>query len=80
MNKLQAFCLAVAAAVVNALLANPLLAQTPTLPDVGVDTAGYITAGITGFGLILLVAVGGFFAFKLVMLGVKLVRMAFGRG
>jgi len=37
-----------------------------TIPDAGVEVAGYITAAITALGSVVAVAVGGFFAFLIV--------------
>lgn len=49
-----------------------------TLPDPGVDTAGYITATITALGTIVAVAVGGYFAFILIKMGLRWARKIVG--
>jgi len=49
-----------------------------TLPDPGVDVAGAVTATITALGAIVLVVVGGYFAYLLIRKGLQWSRRAFG--
>lgn len=42
-----------------------------TLPDTGIDTAGHVSVAITALGEIVLVIVGGFFAFKVIHLALR---------
>lgn len=49
-----------------------------TLPDPGVDTAGFITATITALGAVVAVAVGGYFAFILIKMGLRWARKIVG--
>lgn len=44
----------------------PAFATGVTLPETGVDVAGHVTATITALGAVLVVIVGGYFAFLLV--------------
>lgn len=48
--------------------------EAVTLPNTGVDVAGYVTAIILGLGAIVALCVGGTFAFMLVSWGVKKAR------
>lgn len=45
-----------------------------TLPDTGVDVAGYATAAITSLGAIVAVVIGGTVAFILIRAGVRWIR------
>lgn len=70
------------AAVILPVLALGLMIPSAsaqiTLPDPGVDVAGHVTAAITAMGGILLVVVGGFFAFLLIRKGISWARRALG--
>lgn len=46
-----------------------------SLPATGVDVAGYVTAAITALGAVVLVAVGGYFAFVVIRLGLRWARV-----
>ena len=48
------------------------------IPDTGVDTAGFITAGITTLGSVAAVAVGGYFAFLVIKKGIRWAGKAMG--
>lgn len=56
------------------LLGGQLCHAQITLPDTGVDVSGHVTAAITALGAIVLVVVGGFFAFRVVMRGMSWAR------
>ena len=45
-----------------------------TLPDTGVDVAGYASAAITSLGSIVAVVIGGTVAFILIRAGVRWIR------
>ena len=45
-----------------------------TLPNTGVDVAGYATSAITALGSVVAVCVGGVVAFMLVRAGIRWVR------
>jgi hypothetical protein len=49
-----------------------------TLPTTGIDVAEYVTAAITGLGVVLAAVVGGYFAFLLVKKGLKWAGKALG--
>ena len=55
------------------LAALPAMAQV-TLPTTGVDVEGHVTAGITALGAVVLVVVGGFFAFLVIRKGLGWAR------
>ena len=59
------------------LLTWPAAAQVD-LPDTGVDVAGLVTAAITLLGGIVVVIVGGYFAFLAVKAALVWGRRAFG--
>ena len=42
-----------------------------TIPDIGVDTAGAVTAAITALAAVVVVAVGGYAAFLIVRRGLR---------
>jgi hypothetical protein len=42
-----------------------------TIPTTGVDIGAYATAAITALGAVVLVIIGGYFAFKLIKLGLR---------
>lgn len=48
--------------------------QAVTLPDTGVDVAGYATAAITSLGAVVAVVVGGTVAFILIRAGIRWIR------
>lgn len=48
-----------------------------TIPETGVDVAGFISAGITTMGTIAAVAIGGYVAFLCVRKGLRWLRSAF---
>ena len=54
------------------------LLATVTIPDTSVDVAGFITAGITAMGVIVLAAIGGYVAFLLVKKALKWIGKALG--
>lgn len=45
-----------------------------TLPDVGVDMPGLVQAGLTALGAVVVVVVGGYFAFLAIRLAMKWAR------
>lgn len=47
-----------------------------TLPDSGVDLPGHITAAITAMGSVVVVVVGGYFAFLIIRKGLQWARGA----
>lgn len=47
-----------------------------TLPTTGVDLPGHITAAITAMGSVVVVVVGGFFAFMIIRKGLQWARGA----
>jgi hypothetical protein len=47
-----------------------------TLPSTGVDLEGHITAAITAMGSVVVVVVGGFFAFMIIRKGLQWARGA----
>jgi hypothetical protein len=47
-----------------------------TLPDSGVDLPGHITAAITAMGSVVIVVVGGYFAFLIIPKGLQWARGA----
>ncbi len=47
-----------------------------TLPDSGVDLPGHITAAITAMGSVVIVVVGGYFAFLIIRKGLQWARGA----
>lgn len=69
----------VAVAALLAVTLLPSLAQAQvTLPDTGVDVPGLITASITGLGVIVVAALGGYAAFLLVRKAMGWMRRALG--
>ena len=52
---------------------DPIVA-TVTLPDVGLNMADLVQAGITALGAVVVVVVGGYFAFLAIRLGMKWAR------
>ncbi len=48
--------------------------ETVTLPETGVDVAGYAGAAITALGSVVAVAIGGYVAFLLVRKGLSWIR------
>ena len=63
------------AAVAAALAPVAIFAEDPiTLPQTGVDIAGYATAAITALGAIVAVVVGGIIAYQLVRAGIRWIR------
>ena len=81
-QKLQALSASRLCAFAVALLAAlglPTIAQAQvTLPDPGVDVGGAITAAITALGVVVTIAVGGYFAYLIVRKGMQWARRAFG--
>lgn len=70
--------IAAAVATVFTLAIAPLAnAAEVTLPEVGVDVAGHISAAIISMGSIVTVAVGGWFAFILIRKALMWARRAF---
>ena len=64
-------------AVVGSLVGLSTFAEDPasvTLPDTGVDVAGYATTAITSLGAIVAVVVGGTIAFILIRAGIRWIR------
>lgn len=47
---------------------NSVAQAAVTIPDTGVDMDEWVTAAITGLGAIVVVVIGGYFAFKLIKL------------
>ena len=45
-----------------------------SIPDAGVDVAGYVTAGITSLGGVFAVVVGGYFCFLIIRKALKAAR------
>ena len=62
--------------------AVPMFAQegSANIPETGIDIAAYATAAITSLGAIIAVCVGGYFAFKLVKIGIKWAGSLLSRG
>ena len=48
-----------------------VMAQTVTLPDTGCDVAGHVTAAITALGAVVMVVIGGYFAYLIVRKALK---------
>lgn len=48
--------------------------QAVSLPNTGVDVAGYATSAITSLGAVVAVCVGGVVAFMLVRAGIRWIR------
>ena len=69
---------ACALALIACLLWSGVAAAQVTLPDPGVDVGGAITAAITALGIVVTVAVGGYFAYLIVRKGMQWARRAFG--
>lgn len=69
---ITAACLAVVLVTTNTASAQV------TLPDTGVDVGAFVTATITALGAVVLVVVGGYFAFLLVRKAIQWGRKAFG--
>lgn len=63
------------AAFVAAVSALPVMATegagNVTLPETGVDISSYVTTAIVGLGGVIAVAVGGYFAFLLIKVGIR---------
>ena len=72
----------VSALAVTALAAGSTFAQegNVTLPETGVDIGAYCTTAITSIGSVVAVCVGGYFAFKLVKIGIKWAGSLLSRG
>lgn len=70
--------LAVLVAGLLGLAASKAHASGVTIPDSGADVDGYISAAITSLGAVVAVAVGGFFAFLIVKLGLRWARKLAG--
>lgn len=62
-----------AAVAVGALTLGSAVAsaQDTTLPSTGVDMTGLVTAAITFLGGIVVVVVGGYFAFKMIKIALR---------
>lgn len=61
----------------SALAASSAFAETPTpvtIPESGVDVAGYASAAITSLGSVVAVCIGGVVCFMIVKWGVKWVK------
>ena len=72
----------ISAFAVTALAAGSSFAQdgNVTLPETGVDISSYCTTAITSIGSVVAVCVGGYFAFKLVKIGIKWAGSLLSRG
>ena len=51
-----------------------------TLPETGVDVGQYATTCISSIGSVIAICVGGYFAFKLVKIGIKWAGSLLSRG
>jgi hypothetical protein len=80
-SKLLRQWFALCVAVVVCCAASVASAVDPvTLPALGVDVSGYVTAAVTAIGTIILAVIGGYFAIKAFGIGMKWVgRMIGGR-
>ena len=62
----------------SALAASSAFAETPaagvTIPESGVDVAGYASAAITSLGSVVAVCIGGVVCFMIVKWGIKWVK------
>jgi len=45
-----------------------------TLPDTGIDLSEYVTLLVTGIGGVAALAIGGYFAFRIVRIGLRWLR------
>ena len=66
------------AAVMGLLGFTSVASAQIVLPDPGVDVAGHVTAGITALGAIVLVAVGGYFAYMVIRFGLRWAKRSAG--
>lgn len=64
-----------AAALALALLSTPMFA-VDLIPTTGTDIGAFITEGITKMAVVAGVAIGGYFAFKILVKGLKWVNKA----
>jgi len=51
---------------------------TVSIPDTGIDVAGYVTAAITAVGAVIAVCVGGYFAFLVIKKAIRWAGRALG--
>ncbi|MEX0655455.1 MAG: hypothetical protein WD151_15130 [Phycisphaeraceae bacterium] len=74
----QAVAYVAAVALIGLLTMQAKAEPAIELPDTGVDIEGLIGAAILGLGSIVVVAVGGYFGFLLVRLGLRWARTMAG--
>ena len=71
----KVLCSKTALAVGTVLTSSAVFAEdSVTLPETGINLAGYATAAITSLGAIVAVVIGGTIAFILIRAGVRWIR------
>ena len=77
MKKVQKILSGSAAAVATACLAAQAQAQTaPTIPDVGVDMTALVPLALAALGAVVVLAVGGWVAFKVIRISLGWIAKA----